>query len=221
MHTLYYSPGACSLAPHIVLEEIGRPYQLELVSAKPGGRCQSAEWARINPKRRVPALSGVPGRIGGQADLLTEAHAIMFYLARSNLDAGLLPNSISGEARCIEWINWLAGNVHTMSYGQIFRPQRFVDDGPCIAKLTERGRLNLLDQYGYIERLLSDGRDWAVPGQYTIVDPYLLVFFHWGERIGLAMASLFPSWSSLTRRLLARPAVERTLRQEEISITAG
>lgn len=128
MYRLYYSPGACSMSVHIVLEEIGEPYEIELVSSKPGGRAQTAEWRAINPKGRVPALSGVPGRIGGAANLLTEAHAILFYLGRSHPEAKLWPRRLADEARCIEWMNWLASNVHAMSYGQIWRPQRFVVD---------------------------------------------------------------------------------------------
>jgi len=70
MHRLYYSPGACSLAPHIVLEEIGKPYELELVSSsgvREGRMTATPEWKAVNPKGRVPALSGVAGHIGGAA----------------------------------------------------------------------------------------------------------------------------------------------------------
>ena len=82
-HRLYYSPGACSMAAHIVLEEIGEPYDLELVSSRGrvgGEGTTSPAWMAQNPKGRVPALSGVPGRIGGSDNLLTELHAILFYL---------------------------------------------------------------------------------------------------------------------------------------------
>jgi glutathione S-transferase len=218
MYRLFYSPGACSLAPHIVLEEIGAPYEAELVSAKPGGRAQSAEWRAINPKGRVPALLGVPGRIGGAADLLTEAPAILFYLARRHAAARLLPEDAASEARCIEWTNWLSGAVHAMSYGQIWRPQRFVADVADFPAVTAKGMANVAEQYAFIERVLADGRDWAVPGGYSLVDPYLLVFFHWGERIDLAMREAYPAWTALARRTLARPAVQRVLAQEGIRI---
>src|SRR5712692_4424623 len=143
MHKLYYSPGACSLAPHIVLEEIGEPYELELVSSKNGEMTNTATWGAMNPKRRVPALSGVPGRIGGVPDLLTEAHAIMVYLARTNPEAKLLPTEPAAEARAIEWMNWLSGNVHAMSYGLIWRPQRFVREESLHLNLNAKGMDNL------------------------------------------------------------------------------
>src|SRR5689334_17701971 len=86
-HTFYYSPGTCSLAPHIVLEEIGQPYEMTLISAsgpREGEATSTPAWKAINPKGRVPALLGVPGRIGGADSLLTEVPAILTYLARTN-----------------------------------------------------------------------------------------------------------------------------------------
>lgn len=209
MHTLYYSPQSCSLAPHIVLEEIGAPYATELVTATNGLMTDTAAWRAMNPKARVPALSGVAGSAGGADGVLTEAHAILIYLARTNPAAGLLPSDPAGEARAIEWMNWLASNVHTMSFGQLWRPHRFVADPALFPAVRARGMENLREQYAYIEQLLSDGRDWAVPGGYSVVDPYLLVFYRWGGRFDLDMISTYPAWTALNCRTLARPAVQR------------
>jgi glutathione S-transferase len=85
MYRLYYSPGACSMACHIVLEEIGAPYEIELVSSlgeREGKMTATATWRAVNPKGRIPALLGVPGRIGGRDGILTEVTAIMVYLAK-------------------------------------------------------------------------------------------------------------------------------------------
>jgi glutathione S-transferase len=225
MYQLYYSPGACSLAPHIVLEEIGAPYELELVSSRaraPGvgeGRMTATPtWKAINPKGRVPALSGVPGRIGGAADLLTEAPAILFYLARTYPEAGLLPRDPAGEARCLEWMNWLSGSVHAMSYGQMWRPLRFVADEKDFPAIKVKGEQNVREQYAYIERLLADGGDWTVPGGYTVVDPYLLVFYQWGGSIGLAMRDVYPAWTRVTECVVNRPAVQRVLAHEKVPV---
>jgi glutathione S-transferase len=79
------------MAAHIVLEEIRQSYELELISAKDGRMTATPEWRAINPKGRVPALPGVAGRIGGADNLLTELHAILVYLARTNPAVGLLP----------------------------------------------------------------------------------------------------------------------------------
>lgn len=64
----------------------------------------------------------------------------------------------------------------------------------------------------------GNGRDYAIPGGYSVVDPYLLVFYCWGKRIGLDMRALYPAWTRLTKRIGARPAVERVLAQEDIKI---
>lgn len=220
MYRLYYSPGACSMAAHIVLEEIGEPYELELISSsgvREGKMTATPEYKAINPKGRVPALLGVPGRIGGAENLLTELHAILMYLARTNVSAELLPADSAGEARCIEWMNWLASNVHAMAYGQIWRTQRFVADEKYFPAVRAKGEQTVREQYAYIESLLADGRNWAVPSGYTVVDPYLLVFYYWGQRVGLDMPG-YSAWTHLTKRVVARPAVQRVLANEGIQI---
>jgi glutathione S-transferase len=209
------------MAVHILLEEIGEPYDLELVSSRGhlgGVGTTSPEWKARNPKGRIPALSGVAGRIGGSDDLLTEAPAILFYLARTHPGARLLPADVAGEARAIEWMNWLSSNVHAISYGQIWRPNRYVADERDYAAVQSKGHQNVREQYAYIEGLLGDGRDWAVPGAYSIIDPYLLVFYAWGARIGLDMKTSYPAWRHLTGRALQRPAVQRVLAKEGIAI---
>lgn len=220
MFTLYYSPGACSMAPHIVLEEIGAPFRAEHISAFGGKETNTETYGRINPKRRVPVLHPVPGRMGGAPDALTEASAILLYLARTHPALKMLPDDPAGEARCLEWLNWLSSAVHAISYGQLWRPQRYVEHERDFPAVVAKGHANVRDQYAYIESLLADGRDWAVPSGYSIVDPYLLVFYHWGERIELAMGTDYPAWTRLTARLLQRPAVQRVLAREGIPIMA-
>jgi glutathione S-transferase len=101
---------------------------------------------------------------------------------------------------------------------QIWRAKRFVADEKDFSAVEAKGRENLREQHAYIESLLADGRDWAAPGGYSVVDPYLLVFYCWGKRIGLDMRALYAAWTRLTQRIVTRPAVERFLIQEEITI---
>ena len=218
MHRLYYSPGACSMAVHIVLEEIGESYETELVSSVNGLMTQTDGWRTKNPKGRIPALSDVPGKIGGAIDLLTEAHAILLYLADTHPSAGLAPTDPAGRARCAEWMNWLSSQVHGLCYGLIWRPQRFSDDERMFPVLLQKGEQNVRREYNYIEGLLADGRDWAVPGGYSVVDPYLLVFYRWGQVIGLDMPANYPAWAGLARATVARPAVQSVLAKENIAI---
>ena len=221
-HTFYYSPGTCSLAPHIVLEEIGEPYELTLISAsgpREGEATSTPAWKAINPKGRVPALMGVSGHIGGADNLLTEVPAIMTYLARTNPTAELIPSDPAGEARCIEWMSWLSSNLHSMAFAQMWRAHRFTTDEDGLSAVRNRGREIVVECFAYIERLLADGRSWAIREGYTIVDAYLLVFYYWGRcRIRLEMETLCPAWTRLSEVVADRPAVQRALKIEGLTI---
>ena len=209
MLKLYYSPGACSMAPHILLEEIGVPYEPVLVSI-PEGKTRSPEFLAINPKGRVPALLTVEGEI------LTEVPAISVYIAEQSPGLKLLPQGGLPLARCLEWFNWLSGTVHTSAFGTWWRTQRFLDDEKQFPPLREKGRRNILEHFAAIEGRLTD-RSWAVGNAYTAVDSYLLVFFRWGHRIGLDMRAGYPQWTRHAERVLERPAVQRVLQQEGVS----
>jgi len=210
MLRLYYSPGACSLAPHIMLEEIGAPYRLELVSIAEG-KTRSAEYLVIDPKGRVPVL------ITEDGETLTELPAICWYLAQQTMHPALFPHGPLAAARVLEWCNWLSGTVHAMAFGQIWRPQRFVAEEAMHPAVQAKGRADLLEHFASIERRFSE-RDWAVGHAYTLVDPYLLVFYRWGDRIGLDMRADYPSWTRHAERLLQRPAVQRAVAQEGIQV---
>jgi glutathione S-transferase len=216
MHKLYYSPNSCSLAPHIVLEEIGEPYEAEIIQSTDSLMTGTPEWHAINPKGRVPVLTGVPGSIGGAPNILTEVPAILNFLGGTYPEAKLLPADVSARARANEWMNWLSSNVHALSFAQIWRPQRFVDDPSCNDAIRAKGRSNLVEQFAYIERLLEDGRDWSVPGAYSIVDPYLLVFWRWTFRIELDVAP-YPAFTELAQRVMTRPAAQAVMRRTGIA----
>ncbi|CAB3651479.1 glutathione S-transferase N-terminal domain-containing protein [Trinickia soli] len=213
-YRLYYSPGACSLAVHVVLEEIGTPYTLQEVSVARAETQQSAYLA-LNPKGRVPALA-----IPSETKLLTELPAILVYLARQRPEANLLPiASAVEEARAHEWLEWLSGWVHGVGYGGIWRPERFcAQDTSAHEAIRANGRRVVQEAYATIERTLGDGREWALPSGYTIVDPFLLVLYRWGNRIGLGMRVNYAAWTALAERTLERPAVQRVLAREGISI---
>ena len=207
---LYYSPGACSLAPHIVLEEIGKPYQRQLVSSMDGST-QSPEYLKINPKSRVPAL-----RVGDA--IITEVAAIMVYLATANPSAKLLATTANNLAYSIEWLSWLGSGVHALSIAQNWRTERFSDDQSTYHSIRTKGMNNLVDAYQLVEQRMQGCDIWAVNNTYSIVDPYLLVFYRWGNRLGVDMQEGFPSWTKHTIRMLDRPAVNAVLEVEGISI---
>jgi len=177
MFKLYYSPGACSLAPHIVLEEIGEPFDIELVSSMDGST-STAEYLKINPKGRVPVLD-----IG--ESVITEVSAILTYLALTYPQSDLLENTPTGLARAIEWMNWLTG-IHSSVIAQNWRVERFSNNPSAHKDIQVKGKENLIEVCGQIDTKLRNLK-WAVGEKYSIVDPYLLVFFRWGNRLGIDM----------------------------------
>jgi glutathione S-transferase len=209
MNTLHYSPGACSLGPHILLEEIGLPFTLKLVSTSDGST-RRPEHLKLNPKGRVPVLTC-------KDFVLTEAPAILLHLAMSHPQAGLMPSEPDGLARALEWFNWLSGTVHSIAIRQVWRPETFTVDASQHVGIVEKGKENLDSAFAMINDRLSTTH-WAVAGSYSCVDPFVLVFYRWGNRMGFNMSERYPAWTQHTLRVMARGAVMRALAKEEISV---
>jgi glutathione S-transferase len=131
MLVLYYWPGASSVVSHIVLEEIGAPYQRQLVDFAKGDH-KSAAYLKINPHGKVPAVA-VDGTV------ITENIAILTYLAKQFPQAQLWPRSLIEEARCISMMAWFGSSVHP-NFGRIIRPQRYVDDPAAHDSLKDTAR---------------------------------------------------------------------------------
>jgi glutathione S-transferase len=223
MLRLYYFPGTCAFAPQVLLEEIARPYELEIVvpASKLSGSpdlAGSDDWRKVNPKGRVPALLGVAGSSGSTAGLLTEVSAILFYLARSHPDLGLIPEGAAEQARCIEWMNYLASSLHAVALAQVSRGARFVTGEELYPNVAARGRANALEGFAYVETVLADGRSWAVPGGFSIVDPYLTMFFDAGQKLLPDMAERHPAWARLADKIHQRPATQRVVEREAVAL---
>ncbi len=204
MYHLYYSPGSCSMAVHITLEEVGADVELTRVLV-PTGETTKAPYLAINPKGRVPALA-----FGGE--LLTEVPAILSYLALTHADAALLPTEPLAHARTLEWLAWLASEVHP-AFGQIWRPARSVTTPELHSDVQVRGRENVADRFADIETRLKDRAGFVVGGDYTIADPYLFVFYQWGRMEGFDMTD-YPAFSAHAARVAARPATQQVLVRE-------
>ena len=201
---LYYSPGACSLVPHIALEEAGADYEARRVVLA-SGEHRTADYLAINPHARVPALD-----IGGQ--VITENVAILNYIAHHWRAPGSVPlEDPRAAARCNQLLGWFASSVH-IGFAQVWRAERFSDDD-SVHPAIQAGGHDVLDRYfAEIEESCADG--WIVPGHFTAADSYLLTFFRWGRRIGKDMAP-YPRWRALVDRALERPAVEAVLAKED------
>jgi glutathione S-transferase len=208
--TLYYSPGACSLAPHIVLREVGADFALSRVPLAERAN-YAPEYLHINPKARVPALA-IDGFI------LTETAAILAVLGRRFPAAGLYPESSKdgggeAEARCLEWLAWQTNTVH-IAFAQVWRAERFVEREADFPPVQASGRANIARYCATIEERLA-ASPFAVGDRISIADPMLLVFYRWGVRLGMAMDA-YPAWTRFTAAMMARPAVKAAFAAEEI-----
>jgi glutathione S-transferase len=200
---LYFSPGTVSLATHMALEELGRPYELEPISIKENQQ-RSERYLRVHPLGRLPALEVAPGMV------LTETPALLGYLADLAPERGLLPRAGLERARANEWMSLLSSAVH-VAFISFFRPDRYTDDGNAAQALKQDGKQRFFDLLRYVDaRLPPSG--FAL-GDYSLCDAYLSVFFLWARRFELPVTEL-PRYARLAGEVLARPAVRRALEQE-------
>ncbi len=211
--TLFASPGSSSFAPHIVLQEIGTPFELALITHHGvGAGTHKPEFQELNPKGRVPVLTD-------GTFVLTESAAILIHLASQHQEAGLMPAGPDGLVRAVEWFNWLSSAVHAVAVRMVWRADFFSGDPATHPAIVSKGHEHLAHAHALIEERL-EGREFAVGNAYSIVDPYLLVYFRWGNRMQLDMAGRFPAWTAHARRLEARRAVQRALAAEHVSLWA-
>lgn len=204
MLTLYFSPGACSLASHIGLEETGAPYEAKpILLAK--GQQRTEEYQKINPRGKVPALS-VDGKI------LVENTAILTYLARRFPEKKLMPADPVEEARGIATMCWFSSIVHP-SYQRVNRPERFAEGEAAHAGVKENGRKSFWANCQEIDSMFR-GNEWIMGNDYTLVDPYALVFYGWGVRGGFPMKEL-SAYTAWQERMMKRPTVKKTVDAEQ------
>jgi glutathione S-transferase len=204
MLTLYFSPGACSMASHIGLEETGAPYEEKpTLLAKQEQKTEA--YLKINPRGKVPALS-----VGGK--VITENTAILTYLARRFPHKQLMPADAVEEARCIATMAWFSNVVHP-SYQRHTRPERFAEGEAAQAAVKEAGRKSFWANCQEIDALLR-GKDWIMGDQYTVADAYALVFYGWGVRGGFPMNEL-SAYTAWKNRMLKRPTVRKILDSEQ------
>jgi len=202
--TLYFSPGAVSMATHFALEESGLPYRLEPVLIKEGQQ-QSEHYLKVNPLGRLPAIEVEPGVI------LTETPALLGYLADQVPALELLPQKPLPRARANEWMSLLSSGVH-VTFITFFRPARYTADEAAMAALKVDGRERFFTMLKHVEARLPD-HGYALGETFSLVDSYATVFYLLARRIELPVQQL-PRYSRVAGSVLARPATIRALEQE-------
>lgn len=204
---LFYMPGACSLAPHIVLEWMGVPFELGRVER---GKTREPEFLAVNPAGKVPALIEEDGRV------LTEAEAILLYLVEKFPEHRLSASS-TAQARyeMHKWMSYLTGDVHPAFY-PYFLPQRYITDEHQYHAIREAAHKQIDACFQLLERHMSD-RTYMVENRRTVLDPYLFVFCRWGK----SLPKPFTDYPNLHRFLLQMAddeGVQRAMQAQSITL---
>jgi len=201
---LYYGPGACSMASHIVLEESGEKYEpLKMDLAK--GEQRSEEYLKKNPQGRVPLLRLDNGHN------LAENTAILPYLGKR---FKLWPTEAEAEAKALSLIGFFAATVHP-AHAHVGRPERYTDDQSAIPGIKDKGLKTFHTHLKQIDGMLA-GREWF-GDQYSVLDPYGFVFYTWGVRRELPMGEL-KNYTAFKDRMAKRPATQRVIEDEKIKV---
>ncbi|KAA2234594.1 glutathione S-transferase family protein [Salinarimonas soli] len=204
MPTLYYAVGACSLAPHIVLEWIGAPY--EAVKVQYG----SDELRAVNPAGAVPTFREDDGW------LLTQAGAILDYLAHKHPEAGLAGgDGARAEAETHRWSAFFTSDVHA-AFWPIFMPDRYTTDRSEAARraVVEAGHGLVAKQFGILDRHLA-GREHILDGGRSVIDAYAFPMIRWAAKLLPGGLVGYPNVQALHDRLTADPGVRTVLAREE------
>lgn len=196
---LYFSPGACSLSPHIVLLEAGLAFTAERVDLGKKLTASGADFRSINPNGYVPALELDNGTV------LTEGPAIVQYLADTAPQAGLLSPVGSVERyQALGWLNYISTELHK-NFSPLFKPDS-TDD------IRERARKMLALRLDHVARHL-EGREFLAGSQFGVADAYLFTVLGWADLVKFSLAD-WPQLQAFRARVAARPAVQQAMREE-------
>jgi glutathione S-transferase len=204
MLALYYSPGACSLASHIALEDSGATYTAHRVDFQSAEQ-KSADYLAVNPKARVPALLTSRG-------VLTETPAILAYIAQSFPQAKLAPlDDPFGFAEVQSFNNYLCATVH-VAHAHGPRASRWVDDPAAILAVQKKVPETVGACFDLIENQMLKG-PWVMGEAYTVADPYLFTIARWLERDGVDLTRI-PKVVEHRARMADRTSVRKALTDE-------
>lgn len=204
---LFYMPGACSLAPHIVLEWIGKPFELGRVER---GKTREPEFLAINPAGKVPALIEEDGRV------LTEAEAILLYLAEK-FPEHQLGTSPTSEARyeMYKWLSYLTGDVHPAFY-PYFLPQRYIADQHRYHAIREAAYQQIDACFQLLDRHMND-RTYMLEDRRTILDAYLFVFCRWGNTLAKPFSD-YPNLHRFLTQMATDEGVQQAMQTQRITL---
>lgn len=199
---LYIKPGACSMASHIVLTEIGGDFAVEMVDTEKGQTAGGANYRAINPKGKVPALEV-------EGEVLTEGPAILQFLGDRAANLSLAPKAGTlARARVNEVLNFTGTELH-IAFGPLFNPA-------STEAQKEAARAAVAGKLDWLEARLSDGRFHLTGADFTIADAYAFVVTNWANFTGIDLAR-WPHLQGFMARVAARSAVQKVLKAEGLA----
>ena len=199
---LYYSPGACSLSPHIALIEAGLPFEAVLASTKTHKLEDGTDYYSINPKGYVPLLEFDDG------ERLTEGPVIVQWVADQVPEKKLAPPAgTMGRYRVMEWLNFITAELHKQ-FGPLFNPAM-----PDEAKALNRTKLS--ERFAWVDKQL-EGKQYLMGDAFSVADPYLFVVLRWARAMKIDL-SAHANLDAFMNRMGQRPAVQKALKDEGLS----
>lgn len=199
---LYYSPGACSLSPHIVLREAGLPFSLARVNTKTKEMAEGGDYRTVNPKGYVPTLELDDGQ------RLTEGPAIVQYLADLVPDKALAPKNGTFERyRLQEWLNFITSEIHKQ-FSPLFDPN-------TVEETKAKQREKLATRFDWLALQLAD-KDFLTGSNFTVADAYLFTVLNWARATGVDLGR-WPVLQQYVARIAARPTVREALKAEGLA----
>jgi glutathione S-transferase len=196
---LYFSPGACSLSPHIVLRETGSKFELEQVNLQNKTLKSGGNFLEVNPKGQVPVL------LLDDGDKLTEGPAIVQYIADQKPETGLAPKPGTKQRYHVqEWLNFVTSELHK-SFTPLFRPNTPED----YVKIVKE---NLAARFSYLDKHLAD-RQYLMGETFTIPDAYCFVVTGWSKYKDIDLGR-WPNLNAYIGRIAARPKVQEAMKAE-------
>lgn len=203
---LYFSPGACSLASHITLRELGLPFDLKRADVRTKKLEDGSDYLAVNSKGAVPALRLDDGAV------LTEGAVILQYLADRKPEAGLAPkNGTLERYRVQEWLNYIASEIHK-SFSPLFNPA-------ADAAIKEFTLANIRKKLDWLDEQLA-GKTYLTGSSFTIADAYLFTILNWSGGVGLDLAK-WPAVKQYYDRVAARPQVQEAMAAEGLTKKAA
>jgi glutathione S-transferase len=202
---LFYAPGACSIGIHVLMEEIGKPYEGIAVNLREGAQFKP-DFTSVNPKSKVPTVVDDAGTIR------TEFPAIAYWLARTNPYANLLPDDIDQQAKVLELMDYCVATVHMQGFARIFRAPNFAPTASDEPAVKARGTEIAEKGFATIDKALA-GKEYAV-GKFSIADSAIFYVEFWAKRVSIPLPA---NCAAHLDRMLARPSVQRTMKAEGLA----